>query len=134
MKRSRSVQLTLVTAMPAMLAACSNDASYARQYTRTLYGTQVLCVRAFPTIQNACTYSGSGSSYYGPYTRRAGSVFHYLPYLPGGKVSTRGITYDPAKRAYGAFNDSRAANALSSGSTARGGFGSTPKSRSSFGG
>jgi hypothetical protein len=126
---NKTIRLTLLTSIPAMLAACASDVVPYGNYTRTFYPSYASCLAAYAMIPNLlypCVASGTG--YYGPYVSTGGASWLYIGYTSSGGLYQRGISYNPTNRTYGTFTPQTR-------KVTRGGFGSSSRSGGrSFGG
>lgn len=143
MKRTRTLNLTLLSVAALPLAACTQPAANAdnARYARTAYSSYHACLEAnrnVPGLQNPCAYDGG--SWSGPYHSGTGSVIRYLGYARTGDVLNTGTAYNAATRSSAPYSEPAGASigrAASAESISRGGFGSGARSgvsHGSFGG
>ncbi|MFC4453600.1 hypothetical protein [Deinococcus sonorensis] len=130
MKRTRTLQLTLLATAATSLAACSRSVP-ASEYQRLSYNSYAECIqqyRLIPELERPCIIGDQGY-WYGPYYYGSGTV-HYLGYSPTGVILTRGVVYNTARHTRVMYQEpkatvlvknaptTRAADATHSGGTA----------------
>jgi uncharacterized protein YgiB involved in biofilm formation len=119
MKRTRTLNLTLLAAAATSLAACSPSAPVS-EYQRLIYTSYAQCMndyRLIPELERPCVLGDQGY-YYGPYYYGTGTV-HYLGYSPAGVILTHGVVYNTVQRTRIIYQEPKAMTLTKSAPTRR---------------